>query len=350
MATRGGARSSRDLRSYIQQAVGGFKVQPSAFVVALHYNGTDYVIPVPDTLDEGTVFGVGSVTKVFTATLLAYQCTVTPPQKALTDAVTAYLPGSVGSSALKQVTLQQLATHTSSLPPEGGGPTASDNLFADQPPSGLLEGFWKKWQPPQAPGSCWCYSDVGFITLGFAVSGVGSPPASFDYLTLLSDVITGPSQLNMPATTTYANQKPGIVTPGYEPDGKPATGHAADLYSSGPDMLTWLKANLYAASGSTALDQALAFAQQNQNVTHEICTACQSPGVTQTTFSMGLAWQIGSRTPQIWGKDGATGLGGYSCWIGFAPSAEIALAILTNRDGADPGLVGVPMIQELARW
>lgn len=345
MATRGGARSEAALRSYIQQKLGDLKVPPKAVVVALHVDGADHVFPFPESLDRGTVFGVGSVTKVFTATLLTYQCTVTG-RKSLGDVVTAYLPGAAGGSALQQVTLQELATHTSSLPDEGGG-AASDNLFTDQPPSQALIDFWNGWKPAQSPGSCWCYSSVGFVTLGFAVSGVGSPPTSFDYLTLLSDVITGPSQLDMPATTTYANEDPKIVAPGFESSGDPAKGRAADLYSSGPDMLTWLKANLAAGSGSSDLDKALVFAQQNQGVTQQICTACQH-GQTQTKFSMALGWQIGSGSPQIWAKDGATGRGGYSAWIGFAPSAGIGVAILTNRDGADPDPVGAQIIQHLA--
>src|SRR5262249_27055971 len=150
--------------------------------------------------------------------------------------------------------------------------------FADQPPSEALTDFWTTWQPPkpQPPGSCWCYSNIGFITLGFAVSGVGSP-ASYDYLTLLSDVITGPAQLNMAATTTYANQNGANGPPGFEPDGTQASGPAADLYSSAPDMLTWLKANLSAAD-TTPLGTALLFAQQDQNVTQDICKTCQKPG------------------------------------------------------------------------
>ena len=70
----------------------------------------------PRVLNGDTIFEIGSVTKVFTALLLSY--IVRRGQVALTDPVSKYLPAGVRMPRRngKQITLQDLATHTSGLP------------------------------------------------------------------------------------------------------------------------------------------------------------------------------------------------------------------------------------------
>src|SRR5690606_15437675 len=65
--------------------------------------------------DENTLFEIGSITKTFTATLLAYFA----GQQVLdlADPITKYLPDSLaGNPDLQKITLTQLANHTSGLP------------------------------------------------------------------------------------------------------------------------------------------------------------------------------------------------------------------------------------------
>jgi hypothetical protein len=63
------------------------------------------------------------------------------------------------------------------------------------------------------------------------------------------------------------------------------------------------------------------------------------------TFNMGLAWQIRALQVQgtsqnLYTKDGASGLGGQSCWVGFVPNQEAGVAVLTNGVGADQASIG----------
>ncbi len=83
---------------------------------------------------------------------------------------------------------------------------------------------------------------------------------------------------------------------------------------------------------------------------------------------MGLAWQVQDKDPsqpRLFSKNGGTGRGGYSCWIGFMPERGIGLSILTNEFSTGRGLseefapeepgprnptaLGMRMIRRLAR-
>jgi len=68
------------------------------------------------TLDGHTIFEIGSITKVFTSLLLADM--VERKEVALTDPVSKYLPANVKMPERngRQITLENLATHTSGLP------------------------------------------------------------------------------------------------------------------------------------------------------------------------------------------------------------------------------------------
>src|SRR5215471_16298053 len=87
----------------------------------------------PQPLDGDTVFEIGSITKVFTSLLLADMAQ--RGQLALNDPVTKYLPPEVKvpERGGRQITLQDLATHTSGLPgdPSNISPQDPANPLAD---------------------------------------------------------------------------------------------------------------------------------------------------------------------------------------------------------------------------
>jgi serine-type D-Ala-D-Ala carboxypeptidase/endopeptidase len=84
-------------------------------------------------VDADTIFEIGSVTKVFTSLLLADM--VQRSEVALTDPVAKYLPSGVKMPERngRQITLEDLATHTSGLPrlPSNLHPKDSANPYAD---------------------------------------------------------------------------------------------------------------------------------------------------------------------------------------------------------------------------
>jgi len=133
----------------------------------------------PITLD--TVFEIGSITKVFTALLLADM--VRRSEVGLDDPVARHLPGDFHVPVVegRQITLADLATHTSGLPqfpPLLGTPFSPEwwDAFARFG----VEDF-KTWladlRPERAAGTEWEYSNaVGYTLLGMALAHRGGRP------------------------------------------------------------------------------------------------------------------------------------------------------------------------------
>src|SRR5262245_6214988 len=84
-------------------------------------------------VDADTVFEIGSITKVFTSLTLAEM--VQRREVALTDPIAKYLPPEVKVPERngRQITLEDLSTHTSSLPrlPNNMKPADPANPYAD---------------------------------------------------------------------------------------------------------------------------------------------------------------------------------------------------------------------------
>lgn len=339
------------------------KANPNADVgisVALYYPGNTDVpgffkygsagpgIDITDT----TVYAMGSVTKVFTATLASYlnvknivgaldQTTVSQYLKNLSCT-----PTGVSGTYWDEVTFADFATQTSGMPDEANG-RYSEQLFADELPSCRQMSWWTDSENEtnfQKNQQFWIYSNAGFVTLGFAVAAAAADAAlAVGYTALLKNIITSPIGMpnsftgdDVPANAVIAE---GYDSPNSQP--RPAT-NAVDLKSTAQDMLAWLDAvytamRLQATQGAslTPLQQAIA------NTTNTWKTNLTNPNKNPIPFDMGLAWQIPTMgSAQVLAKNGATGKGGFSCWVGLTrydsavPAAGIAL--MTNQIGVDP--------------
>ena len=123
-----------------------------------------------------TVFEIGSITKVFTAMLLAEMAR--RGQVGLDDPVARHLPGDFHLPLLdgRQITLTDLATHTSGLPrfpPFPGTPPSASWLeavarFSTEDFKAWLADFQP--EPHQPTGGAWWYSNAGYALLGMALA------------------------------------------------------------------------------------------------------------------------------------------------------------------------------------
>jgi beta-lactamase class C len=290
---------------------------------------------------ERTIFAIGSITKTFTAALFANGVFARPDcfnwDAGLKRYLSAYLGAADLSPTMQQITPRMLAQQTSGLPRETTGDADGIGLFLTSPsaPPLKLVDAWKTRNGPK-PGTCWEYSNLGFITLGFTAvaaygCAAGNPPASSPaqaYSAVLHDNLTQP--LNMPDTYTIV---PGgaPVAQAYPNDHAPVSaGAASDVKSSAADMHTWLMAHLGAANQTTNLMKGLAATTQPSSLSVHMCAKPETPGPAL----MGLAWQVEPGPPQIIWKDGLTALGGCSCWIGMIPAGAnqepLGIAILAN--------------------
>ena len=147
----------------------------------------------PRTADGDTIFEIGSITKVFTSLLLADM--VNRKEVALDDPAAKYLPEGVKmpERSGKSITLHDLSTHTSGLPPLPLKPNDSRNPYTGHSVDDLYE-FLSGYTLPSDPGSEFGYSNLGAGLLGHVLAY----RAGTDYERLIRSRITEP--LGMPDT------------------------------------------------------------------------------------------------------------------------------------------------------
>ncbi len=137
--------------------------------------------------DANALFEYGSITKTFTALLLADA--VVQKRLALDDAVEAALGQKLRDSEGKPITWLDLATHRSGLPrlPDNFRPSRAADPYADYDEA-RLKAFIEAWKPQVPRQSRWEYSNLGFGLLGHALGRQAGKP----YAELMRDRILLP--------------------------------------------------------------------------------------------------------------------------------------------------------------
>jgi beta-lactamase class C len=285
------------------------------------YYTAGWAIRKKKSVTTETIFDLASVTKVFIGTMLAVQ--VNAGQRGLCDKVLPYLPVDlVNPLAIRNINLEMLATHTSGLPrkvPEG-----NPGLWNDGPPSAAVVAKWQNWNDPNHWMGKYHYSNLGFLTLGFAI--VGKPdteptPPTPGFNELLQNMIT--ARLGMWQTGT--NPMASEVAQGYKKTkaGKliPARGKARDIQSNAQDMLAFLKANL------GVLPHVAPTLQAALDATQVIHFHKPAGG------AIGLAWEFPTlEFPNLLAKDGASGRNGFSSYIAMLrkDGQRLGIVLLAN--------------------
>jgi len=260
-----------------------------------------------------TVFQIGSVTKAVTGLLLADMAE--RGQVLLSDPATRYLPG----AAPGQVTLLDLATHTSGLPRLPPGMRRYALLRPGDPyawyPARAMVRTARRSLATAAGGQPYRYSNYGFGLLGYLLGQAQRMP----YPKLAEQRICGP--LGMTATRFDARPVQGYSR------GKPAgpwhmgaLSAAGGLHSTATDLGRLLAACL--RPETTGLGQAIG--------------AALTPRVTVSpAVEVGLAWHHALREGQrvIW-HNGMTG--GFSAMVALSPVRRTGIAVLANDGGAPP--------------
>lgn len=272
----------------------------------------------PTRPDGDTVFEIGSITKVFTSTVLADLVSRqeagldTPVQNLLPDDVT--MPTRKGA----EITLGHLATHSSGLPrlPDNFEPGDPANPYADYT-VGDLHGFLSAHKLKRGIGDAVEYSNVGYGLLGHALA----QHEGSDFETLIAERILEPLQM----ADTAVELTPALrerLAPGH--DGRlgpaanwdlPTLAGAGALRSTVNDLLTFLEANL--GLRESPLSQAMEIARTPRQ---------HDPALG---MDIGLGWIIATEGDRrfVW-HNGATG--GYASFIGFDPEAGEGIVILSN--------------------
>ena len=272
----------------------------------------------PRTLDGDTVFEIGSATKVFTSLLLADM--VQRREVALDDPVAKYLPPGVKMPERngRVITLVDLATHTSGLPPLPANlkPKDPGNPYADYSVDQLYQ-FLSGYQLTRDIGSQYEYSNLGGGLLGHVLAR----RAGMDYETLVRTRICDPLGMNNTRITLTPEMKARLAV-GHnraldpvENWDLPTLAGAGALRSTANDMLTFLAANLgYIKS---PLAPAMAAMLKVRRPTG------------QRGFDVAIGWHLYKTTnTELVEHNGGTG--GYRSYIGFDPKQRVGVVALSN--------------------
>lgn len=309
--------------------------------VALYYQGNTYYYnygvankSTKQPVTKDSIFEIGSITKVFTSTLLSLE--VNSGAMKLDDKVVKFLPPKIAKdgNSINQVTLYELATHTSSLPP--GPPNVSLSQRADYSKSDLMN-FITNWQAQIPVGSTYKYSNIGYGLIGYALENATHK----SYKELLYSMIFNPlrmsnSSLNNPVT--YDNYVQGYdqnnnIAMHWLINAWPAGGA---IRSTSSDMLQFLKANLgvIEVSQNPNLNKSMQYAQK---------------GIFNTpNFTQGLGWEYRSKfNPPLITKNGGTA--GFGSIIVLAPDKKAGIVILSNKfgNGNPPEPIAIKIMQKL---
>ncbi|MFC3197796.1 serine hydrolase domain-containing protein [Parapedobacter deserti] len=268
--------------------------------------------------DENTLFEIGSITKTFTATLLAYLDQT--QQLRLSDIITQYLPDSVAKNAdLQHITLLQLANHTSGMPrmPANIGKTSASHPqdpYAGYTRKDLYE-YLTSYKAAVPPDSLYIYSNIGFGLLGDILTTVSGK--SYDEMVQefickplgLKNTTERPDQSSQQVAKVYDEK--GVETPIWTFDAFSAHG---SLKSTVPDLIAYAKAHF--KMPETDLEHALALTRQ--------FTYFNPPDT-----DIGLAWHMNLMGDELvyWHNGGTFGSRSY---MAFTPDKKIAVVVLSN--------------------
>ena len=268
-------------------------------------------------VDTGAVFEIGSITKVFTASVLSDM--VARREVKLDDPVANYLPRAVHMPVRgRPISLLDLATQVSGLPrlPDNLAPRDQSNPYADYSVQQMYE-FLSRYQLPRDPGATYEYSNLGVGLLGHALA----LKAGMSYEQLVKRRILAPLGMRETAIT-FTPAMRARLAPGHDGEGNvvpnwdlPTLAGAGALRSTARDMLTFLAANL--DTSATPMARAL---RQTHNPRHATANA---------NLKVGLAWHILSRPVGniVWHNGGT---GGYRTFAGFDPARRISVVVLSN--------------------
>ena len=273
--------------------------------------------------DEHTVFEIGSISKVFTAILLADMAE--HGELALDDPIQQYLPDDVTAPTRngQSITLAHLSTHTSGLArmPDNFAPANPSNPYADYTIEQLYD-FLGRYTLPRDIGAEYEYSNLAVGLLGQLLAR----RAGMDYEGLVKARLT--DALGMTET--------GItLTPAMQDH--LATGHANGIEVENWDIPTLAGAG---ALRSTAHDM-LRFLAANMGLTETpLYAAMQTTHQTRVEnaaggMDVGLGWHIrkSDAAETVWHNGGT---GGYRTFAGFVKGGNKGVVVLTNSTrGAD---------------
>ena len=340
----------RRLERFVQQQMIATRI-PGLSLVLLrgedaaerHFGFRDLRSRVPPRSD--TRYGIGSVTKVFTA--VAVLQLVQEGRVALDEPLARHLGSE--AEAFGDATVRHVLAHASGVPALGWSETKmSSSWFMDGFPVGGYDdlaafmhgaGSWRTAEP----GARWHYSNEGYILLGRLLERADETP----YVAALERRVLGP--LGMTRSTfdpdVVASDDDRVQPYMLDDDGRLVHGAnlhgtmpaAGGLVTSAADMARFarcLLANGRAADGRQILDPALLETMAAADVAIDPATPLDDVPLWNDPVRVngaGLQRHVGVFGHDAWGHGG--GVMGGTAYLALIPERQLGVAILANAHG-----------------
>jgi CubicO group peptidase (beta-lactamase class C family) len=281
--------------------------------------------------DGDTVFEIGSVTKIFTATVLAIMAEKN--ELMLNQPVDTFLKNmKIPADGGNKIWFSHLASHTSGLPlhPSNLNSPRPDNPYAGYTQR-QLEDFLARTPLTRTPGEKYEYSHVGYAILGQALAAKSGK----SYEQTVIDRVCTPLGMKDTRITLAADALPRLAHP-YTIDGDevelwddaPVQG-AFGLRSTANDLLKFASAHI----GLTKVPFALALQSMQERQTD-----------VDRQNDMALGWQVGRRLRVLW-HNGETG--GSHSFLACLPDHKAAIVVLANASTTLVDTIGTNLIRNM---
>ncbi|AEL25398.1 serine hydrolase domain-containing protein [Cyclobacterium marinum] len=273
--------------------------------------------------NQDSVFEIGSISKVFTATLLADLSL--DGKLNLNDPAGKYLPWKLKNTP--EFTLQQLSNHSSGLPRLPDNLILSEvdmsNPYKDYGEEKLGFYLTEQLELQQDPGLKFDYSNLGVGLLGYMLTRIDSS----SYEEMIQNRIAIPFQ--MESTTVNREKVMPQLVKGLDVEGKETPNWdlnvlqgAGAILSSTQDLTKFALAQFNPANQTLALTQKKTFS------------------VTAYEKAIGLGWMIENKKDGKWLWHGG-GTGGYSSSFTLDLDRKNAVIILSNVSGFSENVVNI---------
>ena len=289
--------------------------------IAIIENGKTKFIGVKRTNDtikqienKQKVFEIGSISKVFTSTLLSNL--VEEGKVKLTDPIQDYIDYDIKTNQI--ITFKQLANHTSGLPALPSNldlfTVDPNNPYKEYDKEKLKEYLTEKIELSQQPGEKYQYSNLGAGILGFVLTEI----TGLTYENLLQKKIF--SRYNMTSSTTNKQKVEEKLIKGLNPQGKETSNWDFDVLVGAGGIL----------SSINDLSK-FANAQLNEENKELAFTHKQTFNINEN-MKIGLGWHIPGKNGKelIWHNGGT---GGYASSMALDKENKNGVIILSNVSG-----------------
>ena len=271
----------------------------------VHYYGALYSGNSVKTVDNhANTFMIGSISKVFTSTLLAQM--VLDGKVSLDDSIQDRLPYTLHNDIA--MTYVQLSNHTSGLPRDPDAALANDPKYNEYNEFNMtdIENYLKDDLKLEHVQGTHHYSNLGVAILGYMITHIENKP----YETLLQERIF--SKLSMQHSTTIRKNVQSILIPALmenDDSVSPAYKSVGGILSTVEDLVKFSLASFG--------DEPAYLLTQKETIK------------VDDTMSIGLGWEIiKDRGINFYGHSGATE--GYSSIIILDKENQNAIIVLSN--------------------